>query len=158
MKKLLVLVLAAAMMLGCSAVSYAVGSPETPHVYYSSASSVKAAYVDVTDGNAVHGTWSYDAAADTWTCKRNDGTQMAGGWFLVRSADGKAQWYLFDEAGKMLTGWVWTKSANGTVRCYYLNPVSNGFRGACYLNGKTPDGWMVDASGAWTVNGVVQTK
>ncbi len=158
MKKLLVLVLAAAMMLGCSASAFANASPVTPHVYYSSASSVKAAYVDVTDGNAVHGNWSYDAAADTWTCKRNDGTQMAGGWFLVRSADGKAQWYLFDEAGKMLTGWVWTKSANGTVRCYYLNPVSNGFRGACYLNGKTPDGWMVDASGAWTVNGVVQTK
>lgn len=158
MKRLLVLVLAAAMVLGCSAVSYAGASPETQRVFHTAKPAVKAAYVDVSAGNAIHGTWSYDKATDTWTCKRTDGSQMASGWYLVLSANGKAQWYLFDGAGKMLTGWVWVKGTDGISRCYYLNPVSNGTRGACYLDGKTPDGWMVNASGAWAVNGVVQTK
>lgn len=58
----------------------------------------------------------------------------------------------------MLTGWNWIKDADGVTRCYLLNPVSDGSRGACYMNGRTSDGWTVNASGAWTVNGVVQTK
>lgn len=157
MKKILVLVLAAAMTLGIAMVSFANASPVTPHSYIS-ATTVKVATVDTSARDAVQGSWSYDAAADVWTCKKADGSQMTSGWYLVLSADGKAQWYLFDEAGKMLTGWVWVKGADGVGRCYYLNPVSNGTRGACYLDGKTPDGWMVNASGAWAVNGVVQTK
>ena len=158
MKKVLVLALAAAMTLGAATVSFANNSPETQHSFRTATAAVKTAQMDVTGGNVVNGNWAYDADSDTWTCKRTDGTQMTSGWYLVLSADGKAQWYLFDEAGRMLTGWVWIKGADGVTRCYYLNPVSNGFRGACYLNGRTPDGWMVDASGAWTVNGIVQTK
>lgn len=163
MKKVLAVVLAAAMVFGCSVVATA--NPSDPYnpdpriVYYSSSgTSVKAATVSVSAANAVQGTWAYDAATDTWTCKTADGKQMAAGWYLVATPDGKAQWFCFDANGKMLTGWVWVKDADGVTRCYYLNPVSDGSRGACYMNGRTTDGWTVNASGAWTVNGVVQTK
>lgn len=163
MKKVLALVLAAVMVIGCSMVAAAYNSdpsynPSPRVVSYSTSSSSKAATVDVISANAVQGTWAYDAATDTWTCKSADGKQMASGWYLVATTEGKAQWFFFDANGKMLTGWNWIKDADGVTRCYYLNPVSNGSRGACCLNGKTSDGWMVNASGAWTVNGVVQTK
>lgn len=47
----------------------------------------------------------------------------------------------------MLTGWNWI---NG--RCYYLEPES----GRMLSDAVTPDGYTVDSSGAWTVNGKVQ--
>lgn len=64
-------------------------------------------------------------------------------------------WYWFDVNGNMLTGWQWINR-----QCYYLNPAQNGPipYGACWMNGITPDGYTVNASGAWTVNGVVQIK
>lgn len=46
-----------------------------------------------------------------------------------------------------LTGWNWI---NG--RCYYLEPES----GRMLSDAVTPDGYTVDGSGAWTVNGKVQ--
>ncbi len=64
-------------------------------------------------------------------------------------------WYWFDTNGTMLTGWQWINR-----QCYYLNPAQNGPipYGACWMNGITPDGYTVNASGEWTVNGVVQVK
>ena len=64
-------------------------------------------------------------------------------------------WYWFDANGNMLTGWQWINR-----QCYYLNPAQNGPipYGACWMNGTTPDGYTVNASGAWTVNGVVQVR
>ena len=59
----------------------------------------------------------------------------------------------------MMTGWQWIKGSDGITRCYYLNPVSDNTLGACFMGpGTTPDGYTVDASGAWTVNGIVQTR
>jgi len=59
--------------------------------------------------------------------------------------------------GKMQTGWLWIPDANGVKRCYYFNPVSDGYRGKLLRN-TVIDGSTVNADGAWTVNGVVQTK
>ena len=55
--------------------------------------------------------------------------------------------YIFDHEGRMLTGWNWI---NG--RCYYLEPEN----GRMLSDAVTPDGYTVDGSGAWTVNGKVQ--
>lgn len=161
MKKAIAFILAVVMVLGCTTVAAAYGSYDpSPRIvsYSSSSASMKTASVNVSAANAVQGLWAYDVATDTWTCKTADGKQMAAGWYLVAVADGTAQWFCFDANGRMLTGWNWIKDADGVTRCYYLNPVSDGSRGACYMNGRTSDGWTVNASGAWTVNGVVQTK
>ena len=64
-----------------------------------------------------------------------------------------------DANGNMLTGWQWIKGSDGVTRCYYLNPNKDNTLGACLIGpAVTPDGFTVDANGAWTVNGVVQTK
>ena len=47
--------------------------------------------------------------------------------------------------------------ANGVKRCYYFNLVSDGYRGKLLRN-TVIDGSTVNADGARTVNGVVQTK
>ena len=53
----------------------------------------------------------------------------------------------------MLTGWQWVRGADGWCRCYYMDKS-----GACQIGGVTPDGYTVDGTGAWIVNGVVQLK
>ena len=64
-------------------------------------------------------------------------------------------WYWMDAKGNMATGWQWINRL-----CYYLYPSTGGPipQGACWMNGVTPDGYTVDATGAWTVNGVVQVQ
>ena len=94
--------------------------------------------------------WS--AVPGGWSYYRN-GNPVKNDWVL----DGQF-WYWFDGNGKMLTGWQWINR-----KCYYLNPNSApnaaGFPyGACWMNGTTPDGYTVNASGAWTVNGVEQIR
>ena len=58
----------------------------------------------------------------------------------------------------MLTGWQWITDKDGVTRCYYLNPFPDNLGGAALLDGTTPDGYTVNADGAWTVNNVVQVK
>ena len=50
------------------------------------------------------------------------------------------RWYYFDAQGYMATGWV---NVNGVY--YYLDTTS----GAMYASRYTPDGYWVDADGAW---------
>ena len=57
-------------------------------------------------------------------------------------------WYQNDDSTYPRNSWQWL---NG--KCYYFD--SNGYMLA---NTTTPDGYNVDANGAWTVNGVVQTQ
>jgi hypothetical protein len=95
-------------------------------------------------GHAVDGAWYYF----------NDDGYMATGWQLI-----EGNWYFLNTAsegskGKMLTGWQWIDG-----RCYYLAAQSGNdhLEGAMYINEKTPDGYLVDASGAWLdENGTVQ--
>lgn len=79
------------------------------------------------------------------------GQRVTSAWRMV---DGF--WYYFNGNGDMLTGWQWIGS-----RCYYLNPVENagGYPlGACWMNRTTPDGYQVNSSGEWVVNGIPQTR
>lgn len=84
---------------------------------------------------------------------------MQTGWF--KDSDGR--WYFFNSVsdstlGRMTTGWNWIKGNDGKLRCYYFEETSNGHRGAMYSGTTTPDGYTVDADGAWTVNGIVVTR
>lgn len=69
---------------------------------------------------------------------------MYKGWQLIGG-----HWYYFESSGRMATGWRWV---NG--RCYCLAWPD----GRMYSDTVTPDGYTVDASGAWTLDGVVQTQ
>lgn len=85
---------------------------------------------------------------------------MLTGWF-VDPADGNI-YYLNpvsdNTLGRMFTGWNWIKGADGLERCYYFNTASDGTRGRLFRNCQTPDGYMVNENGEWTVNGVVITR
>jgi FOG: Glucan-binding domain (YG repeat) len=69
---------------------------------------------------------------------------FAGEW---KQYDNK-WWYDNGDSTYAKDGWNWIDG-----KCYYF-----GTDGYCLINTTTPDGYQVDASGAWTVNGVVQTK
>ena len=69
---------------------------------------------------------------------------MAAEW----KQDNTGWWYQEDNGSYPTNSWKWI---NG--RCYYFD--SNGYMLASTT---TPDGYTVDATGAWTVNGVVQTQ
>ena len=58
----------------------------------------------------------------------------------------------------MFTGWNWIKGVDGKERCYYFNPNSDGTRGKLFKSCTTPDGYTVDETGAWTINGIVITR
>lgn len=141
---------------------FMVEKPETPEkpVYESNGTTVTQASTKVSDSSgAVSGVWVYEPASGRWTFAYN-GIIPKACWLKVFNpyAGNVAQWFYFDPTGFMCTGWTWIKDSDGVTRCYYLNPTHDNSFGACYLNGKTPDGWMVDKNGAWIVNRVVQTK
>lgn len=62
--------------------------------------------------------------------------------------DNVGWWYQQDDGGYPAGSWSWIDG-----RCYYFDET-----GYCLLDMTTPDGYTVDASGAWTVDGVVQTQ
>lgn len=71
--------------------------------------------------------------------------QDSTGWWYGTNAD-NTTWYS--------NGWQWIDgNGDGVAECYYFD--GNGYIAA---NTTTPDGYQVDANGAWTVNGVVQTQ
>lgn len=50
--------------------------------------------------------------------------------------------------------WLWIDGNNdGIAECYYFDSAS-----FMYSNTTTPDGYTVNSNGAWTVDGVIQTK
>ena len=92
----------------------------------------------------VEGAWYYfrpDAAMATgWVLvdghwyHLNGSGAMETGWVLVGG-----RWYYLDASGAMRTGW---QNVSGTW--YYLDGS-----GAMLANTMTPDGYLVDANGAW---------
>lgn len=72
--------------------------------------------------------------------------KMAAGWKQIRGL-----WYFFNPVsdgtcGRMMTGWQWIDG-----RCYYLAQAGDVVpEGAMYAGRKTPDGYWVEESGAWT--------
>ncbi len=69
---------------------------------------------------------------------------FAGSW----QQDGSAWRYQNEDGSYAKNGWSWVEG-----RCYYFTP-----EGYCLMNTTTPDGHTVDGSGAWVVNGVIQTQ
>lgn len=69
---------------------------------------------------------------------------FAADWIL----DETGWWYQNDDGSYPTNGWTWI---NG--KCYYFMPD-----GYCLTGTQTPDGYTVDESGAWTVDGVVQVQ
>ena len=64
-------------------------------------------------------------------------------------------WWWERNGGSYLTNqWMWIDgNADGIAECYCFGPD-----GYMLANTTTPDGYTVDANGAWTVNGVVQSR
>ena len=113
------------------------------------------------------GTWIQDSTG--WWYQNKDGSYPAACWQLL-TYNGTSEWYHFDEKGYMQTGWFTDTDGNryylhavsdGTRGrmytgwnlidgvWYYFNPASDGTKGSLFMNRQTPDGYRVDASGAW---------
>ncbi len=75
---------------------------------------------------------------------------FAGEW----KSDEIGQWYQNDDGSYPVNTWQWIDgNRDGVSESYYFN--ENGYMLA---NTVTPDNYTVNADGAWTVNGVVQTQ
>ena len=75
---------------------------------------------------------------------------FAGEW----KSDEIGQWYQSDDGSYPVNTWQWIDgNRDGVSESYYFN--ENGYMLA---NTVTPDNYTVNADGAWTVNGVVQTQ
>ena len=69
---------------------------------------------------------------------------FAGQW----QQDTNGWWYQNTNGSYLSNGWYWIGDS-----CYYFND-----QGYVLTNTTTPDGQAVNESGAWMVNGVVQTR
>ena len=79
--------------------------------------------------------------AGDWFYLRDDNTYVKSGWFM----DGDGAWYYFDQAGIM--------KKNTWIGNYYL-----GSSGAMLTSTKTPDGYLVGASGEYVDIGSEKNK
>lgn len=92
-------------------------------------------YFDPADGNrAARSGWRQ--VNQKWYFFSDTCTMMTG-WVHVNG-----QWYYLNQDGSMKTGW---HASGPSGKWYYLDPVS----GAMWANAVTPDGYAVDAEGAW---------
>lgn len=72
----------------------------------------------------------------------------------VWKQDNAGWWYQEDNGSYPANTWKWIDGNNdGVAECYYFNE-----KGYMLSNTTTPDGYQVNATGAWVVNGVVQTQ
>ena len=72
-------------------------------------------------------------------------TAFAGEW----KSNDTGWWWLNDDGSNPAAEWKWLDGNNdGIAECYYF-----GADGWCVLNGTTPDGFTVNADGAWMVGG-----
>ena len=99
-------------------------------------------------GNPVTGIWTRDTDG-VWHFRTNAPFVSTWGYIVnpyAQAGQNQADWFWFDDNGRMLTGWQYI---NG--HWYYLNPSKDGTLGSCLIGpGRTPDGYEIDASGAWT--------
>ena len=109
-------------------------------------SSSKPAFIG-TWGNPVTGIWTRDTDG-VWHFRTNAPFVSTWGYIVnpyAQAGQNQADWFWFDDNGRMLTGWQYI---NG--HWYYLNPSKDGTLGSCLIGpGRTPDGYEIDASGAW---------
>ena len=82
----------------------------------------------------------------------NPKNAFAGAW---ENEGGPNQWkYALENGSYASNGWYWIADDSGTTeKCYYFDSNGN-----VLCNTKTPDGYFVDADGAWILRGTVQTR
>lgn len=118
---------------------------------------------DSNDTYKAIGKWVNDSVG--WWYQFPDGHYPRNDWQYL-DYNGIGKWYYFDNDGYMVVGWLdWNN------RRYYLNPISNGWRGGMETgwilienkwyyfsetgellkNTVTPDGYMVDKDGVWRI-------
>ena len=92
--------------------------------------------------------WEHDSKG--WWYIADDYKYPVSQW---RNIDGN--WYYFNSKGYTLTGWQWIGG-----KSYFFNDGSNkSFPYSAMLKStKSPDGYDLNAEGAWVQNGVVMTK
>lgn len=74
--------------------------------------------------------------------------------FAAWVSDGNGWWFDNGNGTWPASCWLWVDgNQDGQAECYYFQ--QNGY---IMLNSTTPDGYIVDASGAWVVDGVVQKR
>lgn len=79
---------------------------------------------------------------------------FAGVWRTGAEPNESRWWYDNEDGTYAANGWQWIDgNQDGTAECYYFD--SQGWMAAAT---ETPDGYVVDENGAWTENGVVQTR
>ena len=72
----------------------------------------------------------------------------------VKGESKNAWWYDLGNGDYYKNSWQWIDGNGDKIsECYYFD--QNGWM---YANTTTPDGFTINENGAWTVNGVVQTK
>lgn len=77
---------------------------------------------------------------------------FAAGW--TKGISRNAWWYDLGNGNFHKNSWQWIDgNSDGIAECYLFDND-----GWMYENTKTPDGYDVNSNGAWTVNGIVQTK
>lgn len=77
-------------------------------------------------------------------------TALAGEWHQ----DMNGWWYEKDDGSYYRNGWYWVDgNEDGIAECYYF--TNKGYIADQY---QKTDGYTIDENGAWTVDGVVQTK
>lgn len=77
-------------------------------------------------------------------------TAFAGSW----QYNGYGWWWDNGDGTWPAGGWAWCDGNNdGVAECYYFDGS-----GYCLLDTVTPDGYRVNANGAWVENGQVQTQ
>lgn len=86
-------------------------------------------------------------------------TALAAGWTKGQGANTGRWWYdlgngQYYTASSSVNGWQWLDgNTDGIAECYAFDQD-----GWLYTDTTTPDGYQVNADGAWIENGIVQTK
>lgn len=79
---------------------------------------------------------------------------LAGTWLLGQDGSSARWWYDNGDGTRPVSEWVWIDGNNdGLAECYYFD--NNGW---LLTNTITPDNYSVDLNGAWTTDGIVQTR
>lgn len=81
-------------------------------------------------------------------------TAFAGTWKTGEEPNQDKWWYDFENDTYALNGWYWLDgNRDGIEECYYFDT-----EGWMLAETMTPDGYWVDINGAWTEDGVMQTR
>lgn len=116
--------------------------------YYFGSDGYMAAATTTPDGYTVNadGAWTENGVVKT----RDDRIAVPNGtWICSEGANAGRWWWKNSDGSYPKSEWKWLDGNNdGIAECYYFDAD-----GWCVLNGTTPDGFTVNADGAWMVGG-----